>query len=43
MRDRSSNAQTTAPIYDELSRGNGQPFWDARHDDLVWRTLGEGS
>lgn len=43
MRTLSPNAQTTARIFDELAQGNGQPFWEACHDDLVWRTIGEGS
>lgn len=39
----SPNAQLVSHIFDEVARGNGAPFWEACHDDLVWRTIGEGS
>ncbi len=41
--DLSPNARLVAAIFDEVAKGNGAPFWDACHDDLVWRTIGEGS
>jgi ketosteroid isomerase-like protein len=43
MRNLSPNAQLTSDIFDEVAKGNGAPFWDACRDDLVWRTIGEGS
>lgn len=39
----SPNAQLVSQIFDNVARGNGAPFWEACHDDLVWRTIGEGS
>ncbi len=39
----SPNAQLVSHVFDEVARGNGAPFWEACHDDLVWRTIGEGS
>jgi ketosteroid isomerase-like protein len=39
----SPNAQLVAHLFDEVAKGNGAPFWDACHDDLLWRTIGEGS
>ena len=39
----SSNAQLISTIFEELSKGNGAPFWEACHDDVVWRTIGQGS
>jgi uncharacterized protein len=39
----SRNAQLVSDVFDEIVKGNGAPFWDACHDDLVWRTIGEGS
>ena len=39
----SPNARLVSDIFDEVAKGNGAPFWDACHDDLVWRTIGEGS
>jgi ketosteroid isomerase-like protein len=30
-------------IFKEVAKGNGAPFWEACHDDVVWRTIGEGS
>jgi len=41
--DLSPNARLVAAIFDEVAKGNGAPFWDACHDDVVWRTIGEGS
>ena len=41
--DFSPNARLVAAIFDEVAKGNGAPFWDACHDDVVWRTIGEGS
>jgi len=43
MRSLSANAQLVSHIFDEVSKGNGAPFWEACHDDVVWRTIGEGS
>lgn len=39
----SRNAQLVSDIFDEVAKGNGVPFWDACHDDIVWRTIGTGS
>ncbi len=39
----SSNAQLVTHIFDEVTRGNGAPFWDACADTLVWRTIGHNS
>ena len=39
----SPNAQLVSGIFEELAKGNGAPFWEACHDDIVWRTIGEGS
>lgn len=39
----SRNAQLVSDIFDEVAAGNATPFWDACHDDLVWRTIGQGS
>ena len=39
----SPNAQLVSDIFTEIANGNGAAFWDACHDDLVWRTIGEGS
>lgn len=39
----SPNAQLVSAIFEEVARGNGAPFWEACHEDLVWRTIGEGS
>ena len=39
----SPNAQLVSTIFDELAKGNGTPFWEACHADVVWRTIGEGS
>ena len=39
----SANAQTVSDIFDELMKGNGTPFWEACHDDVVWRTIGSSS
>jgi len=39
----SPNAQLVSDIFEEVAKGNGAPFWDACHDDVVWRTIGEGS
>ena len=39
----SPNAQLVSEIFDEIAKGNGAPFWEACHDDVVWRTIGEGS
>jgi ketosteroid isomerase-like protein len=43
MTEPSSNARLVSSIFEELSRGNGAAFWDACHDDVVWRTIGQGS
>ncbi len=39
----SPNAQLVSVIFDEVAKGNGAPFWEACHEDLVWRTIGAGS
>jgi hypothetical protein len=39
----SSNAQLVSVIFEEVARGNGAPFWEACHEDVVWRTIGAGS
>jgi len=39
----SPNAQLVSAIFEEVARGNGAAFWEACHDDIVWRTIGEGS
>lgn len=43
MRSLSPNAQLVSDIFAEVARGNGAPFWAACHEDVVWRTIGEGS
>ena len=43
MRQLSPNAQLVSDIFDEVAKGNGAPFWEACHDDVVWRTIGSGS
>lgn len=39
----SSNAQLVTDVFDQVAKGNGAPFWEACHDDVVWRTIGQGS
>jgi len=39
----SPNARLAADVFAEVAKGNGAPFWEACHDDLVWRTIGTGS
>ena len=39
----SSNAQLVSAIFEEVAKGNGALFWEACHEDIVWRTIGEGS
>jgi ketosteroid isomerase-like protein len=39
----SPNAKLVSEIFAEVAKGNGAPFWDACADDVVWRTIGEGS
>lgn len=39
----SRNAQLVSDIFEEVAKGNGAPFWEACHDDIVWRTIGRGS
>lgn len=43
MTNKSINAALVTAIFDELAKGNGKPFWEACHDQLVWRTIGTGS
>ena len=43
MRTLSRNAKFVSGVFDEIAKGNGAPFWEACHDDVVWRTIGEGS
>ena len=39
----SPNAQLVSTIFEEVAKGNGAPFWEACSDQLVWRTIGQGS
>lgn len=39
----SPNAQLVSDIFEEVAKSNGAPFWAACRDDIVWRTIGEGS
>lgn len=43
MRNLSPNAQLVTDIFEELTKGNGKPFWEACRDDVVWRTIGSSS
>lgn len=43
MTQLSANAQLVSDIFEAVAQGNGTPFWEACHDDIVWRTIGEGS
>lgn len=43
MRRLSPNAQLVSDVFAEIAKGNGVPFWEACHQDVVWRTIGEGS
>ena len=43
MAQLSRNAQLVSDIFAEVAKGNGAAFWDACHDDVVWRTIGSGS
>ncbi len=43
MTQLSPNAQLVSDIFAEVAKGNGAPFWEALHDDVVWRTIGSGS
>ena len=43
MSQLSPNAQLVTAIFEEVAKGNGAPFWEACRDDVVWRTIGEGS
>jgi ketosteroid isomerase-like protein len=43
MRKLSRNAQLVSDIFGELAEGKGSSFWEACHQDVVWRTIGEGS
>ena len=43
MPELSSNARLVSAIFEQVAKGNGAPFWEACHDDVVWRTIGEGS
>ncbi len=43
MLELSPNAKLVSEIFVEVAKGNGAPFWEACHDDVVWRTIGEGS
>ena len=43
MRKLSPNAQLFSDIFEELTKGNGVPFWEACHDDVIWRTIGDSS
>jgi ketosteroid isomerase-like protein len=39
----SQAAQLVHHIYSETAKGNGQPFLDAMHEDMTWRTIGSGA
>jgi ketosteroid isomerase-like protein len=39
----SPNAQLVSDVFAEVAKGNGAAFWEACHDDVVWRTIGTGS
>ena len=39
----SPNARLATDVFAEVAKGNGAAFWEACHDDLVWRTIGTGS
>ena len=39
----SANASLVTDCFAEIAKGNGAPFWEACHDDMVWRTIGSGS
>lgn len=43
MSNMSTNAALVSAIFDELAKGNGKPFWESCHDQIVWRTIGSGS
>lgn len=43
MRKLSPNAQLVSDVFEEIAKGNGKPFWEACHQDVVWRTIGSGS
>ena len=43
MTELSPNAQLVSAVFAEVAKGNGTLFWDACHDDVVWRTIGNGS
>ena len=43
MAEHSANAKLVTAIFNEVAKGNGAPFWDACDDDIVWRTIGNGS
>lgn len=43
MRHASPNAQLISNLFDEIAKGNRTIFWDTCHDDVVWRTIGQGS
>ena len=43
MTQLSPNAQLVSAIFEELARGNGAPFWEACHEDVVRHTIGHGS
>jgi ketosteroid isomerase-like protein len=43
MAERSRNAQLISDLFDKIAKGNSAPFWQACHDDVVWRTIGSSS
>ncbi len=43
MSNLSANAQLVSEIFDEVAKGNGAPFWEACDDQVVWRTIGDGT
>ena len=43
MNSLSPNAKLVTEIFDQVAKGNGAPFWEACADNVVWRTIGQGS
>lgn len=39
----SPNAKLITHVFDEVAKGNGQPFWEIVADNAVWRTIGTNS
>jgi uncharacterized protein len=43
MTSLSPNALLVSQAFEQVAQGNGALFWEACHDDVVWRTIGSGS